>query len=163
MVWLSSRNIQSERPTEKLSGRWLGTFQIFEKVSTHAYQLMLPSQLKSIHQFFHISLLEPVKRSIISNKHQEPPPPIIIEEEEDWEISKMLGSKITRGKVSFKGQKDPLGKHLETSRISLNMSNMSINCILTSQAKILKELYLLYVSSWGEELPKVSPTPGIHL
>ncbi|MBW0569940.1 hypothetical protein O181_109655 [Austropuccinia psidii MF-1] len=69
MVWLSSNNIKSTRPTKKLSERWLGPFQILKKVSTHAYHLKLPSQWKSIHPVFHISLLEPVKTSTIPNRH----------------------------------------------------------------------------------------------
>ncbi|MBW0510611.1 hypothetical protein O181_050326 [Austropuccinia psidii MF-1] len=61
MVWLSSKNIKSTRPTEKLSERWLGPFPILKKFSTHAYHLNLPSQWESIHPVFHIALLEPVK------------------------------------------------------------------------------------------------------
>ncbi|MBW0478145.1 hypothetical protein O181_017860 [Austropuccinia psidii MF-1] len=65
MLWLSSKNIKSTRPTKKLSERWLGPFPILKKVRTHAYHLMLQSQLKFIHSFFHISLPEPVKTSTI--------------------------------------------------------------------------------------------------
>ncbi|MBW0581213.1 hypothetical protein O181_120928, partial [Austropuccinia psidii MF-1] len=39
MVWLSSKNIKSTRPTKIFSGRWLGPFPILKKVSTHAYHL----------------------------------------------------------------------------------------------------------------------------
>ncbi|MBW0487443.1 hypothetical protein O181_027158, partial [Austropuccinia psidii MF-1] len=81
MVWLSSKNIKSTRATRKLSEGSLGPFPILKKVSTHAYHLKLPSQWKSLHPVFHISLLEPVKTSTIPNRHQEPPPPIIIEKE----------------------------------------------------------------------------------
>ncbi|MBW0483241.1 hypothetical protein O181_022956 [Austropuccinia psidii MF-1] len=87
MVWLSSKNIKSTRPTKKLSGRGLGPFPILKKVSNHAYNLKFPSQWKYIHPVFHISLLEPVKTSKITNQNQEPTPPIIIEEEEEWEVS----------------------------------------------------------------------------
>ncbi|MBW0503082.1 hypothetical protein O181_042797 [Austropuccinia psidii MF-1] len=80
IVWLSSKNIKSTRPTQKLSERFLGPFSILKKVSTHSYHLKLPSQWKYIHPVFHISLLEPVKTSTIPNWHQEPTPPIIIEE-----------------------------------------------------------------------------------
>ncbi|MBW0497694.1 hypothetical protein O181_037409 [Austropuccinia psidii MF-1] len=69
MVCLSSKNIKSTRPTKKLSETWLGPFPILKKVSTHAYHLKLPSQWKSIHPGFHISLLEPVKTSTISTCH----------------------------------------------------------------------------------------------
>ncbi|MBW0578625.1 hypothetical protein O181_118340, partial [Austropuccinia psidii MF-1] len=96
MVWLSSKNIKSTRPTKKLSERWLGPFPILKKVSTHAYHLKLPSQWKSIHPVFHISPLEPVKTSTIPNPHQEPPPPVTIEEGEEWEVSQVLDSKLKR-------------------------------------------------------------------
>ncbi|MBW0577983.1 hypothetical protein O181_117698, partial [Austropuccinia psidii MF-1] len=99
MVWLSSKRIKSTRPTKKLPERWLGPFPILKKFSPHAYHLKPPSQWKSIHPVCHISLLEPVKRSTIPNRHQEPPPPIIIEEEEEWEVSQILDSKLKRGKL----------------------------------------------------------------
>ncbi|MBW0567856.1 hypothetical protein O181_107571 [Austropuccinia psidii MF-1] len=46
MVWLSSKNFKSTRPTKKLSEIWLGPFPILKKVSTHAYHLNLPSKWK---------------------------------------------------------------------------------------------------------------------
>ncbi|MBW0554420.1 hypothetical protein O181_094135 [Austropuccinia psidii MF-1] len=101
MVWLSSKDIRSTRPTKKLFERWLGPFPILKKVSTHAYHLKLPSQWKSIHPAFHISLLEPVKTSKIPNRHQKSPPPMIIEEEEEWEVSQILDSKLKREKLWY--------------------------------------------------------------
>ncbi|MBW0499112.1 hypothetical protein O181_038827 [Austropuccinia psidii MF-1] len=86
---------------KKLSERWFCPFPILKKVSTHAYHLRLPSQWKSIHPVFHISLLEQVKKLTITNWDQDPPPPIIIEEEEEWEVSKILDSKIKRGKLWY--------------------------------------------------------------
>ncbi|MBW0576941.1 hypothetical protein O181_116656, partial [Austropuccinia psidii MF-1] len=61
MVCLSSKNTKSTRPTKKRSERCLGPFQILKKVRTYSYHLKLPSQGKSVHPVFHISLLEPVK------------------------------------------------------------------------------------------------------
>ncbi|MBW0540003.1 hypothetical protein O181_079718 [Austropuccinia psidii MF-1] len=37
MVWLSSKNIKSIRPTKKRSERWLGPFPLLKKFITHAY------------------------------------------------------------------------------------------------------------------------------
>ncbi|MBW0590047.1 hypothetical protein O181_129762 [Austropuccinia psidii MF-1] len=75
----------------------VGSFSNLEE-SQHS---SLPSQWKSIHPVFHISLLEPVKTSTIPNWHQEPPPPIIIEEEEEWEVSQILDSKLKRGRLWY--------------------------------------------------------------
>ncbi|MBW0529492.1 hypothetical protein O181_069207 [Austropuccinia psidii MF-1] len=52
MVWLSSKNIKSTRPTKKLSERWLGPFPIFNKVSTHAYHLNRNPSIQS--SIFHL-------------------------------------------------------------------------------------------------------------
>ncbi|MBW0565985.1 hypothetical protein O181_105700 [Austropuccinia psidii MF-1] len=71
------------------------------KVSSHAYHLKLPSQWKSVHPVFHISLLEPVNTSTIPNRHQEPPPPITIVEGEEWEVSQELDSKLKRRKLWY--------------------------------------------------------------
>ncbi|MBW0583587.1 hypothetical protein O181_123302 [Austropuccinia psidii MF-1] len=114
-VWLSSMSIKSTRPTKKLSERWLGLFPSLKKVSTHAYHLKLPSQWKSIHPVFHISLLEPVNTSTIPNRHQEPPPSIIIEEEEEWKVSKILDSKLKRGKLWYLVEWKGFSKDLERS------------------------------------------------
>ncbi|MBW0470989.1 hypothetical protein O181_010704 [Austropuccinia psidii MF-1] len=101
MVWLSSKNIISTRPINKLSEVWLGPFPILKRVRTHSYHFKLPSQWKYIHPVFHISLLEPVKTSTITNRHQESPPPNIIESEEEWEVSQIIESKINRGKLWY--------------------------------------------------------------
>ncbi|MBW0470859.1 hypothetical protein O181_010574 [Austropuccinia psidii MF-1] len=100
MVWLFSK-IKSTTPTKRLSKRWLGPFSILKKVSTHAYPLKLLSQWKSVHPVFHISLLEPVKTSIIPNRNRKPPPPFNIEEEGEWEVAQILDSKIKRGNLWY--------------------------------------------------------------
>ncbi|MBW0481696.1 hypothetical protein O181_021411 [Austropuccinia psidii MF-1] len=75
----------------------VGSFPNLEE-SQHSF---LPSQWKSIHPVFHISLLEPVNTSTIPNQNQEPPPRVIIEDEEEWEVSQILDSKLKRGKLWY--------------------------------------------------------------
>ncbi|MBW0500634.1 hypothetical protein O181_040349 [Austropuccinia psidii MF-1] len=45
-VWLASKNIKTTRPTKRLSERWLGPFEVIEKIGSHAYHLKLPQQWK---------------------------------------------------------------------------------------------------------------------
>ncbi|MBW0492402.1 hypothetical protein O181_032117 [Austropuccinia psidii MF-1] len=130
MEWLSSRSIKLTRPTKKLSERWLGPFPILKKISTHAYNLKLPSQWKSIHQVFHISLLEPVKTSTIPNRHQDPPAPINIEEEEEWEFSQILDLKFKRRKLWYLVEWKGFGQDPERS--------------IWEPAKNLKDFHSLY-------------------
>ncbi|MBW0467760.1 hypothetical protein O181_007475 [Austropuccinia psidii MF-1] len=79
-VWLSSKDINTMRPTKKLSERWLGPFEVLKKISSHAYHLKFPQQTKKVHPVFHVSLNEPVKKSNITNQHKLPSPPVIVEE-----------------------------------------------------------------------------------
>ncbi|MBW0479170.1 hypothetical protein O181_018885 [Austropuccinia psidii MF-1] len=147
MVWLSSKNIKSTRPTKKLSERWLSSFPILKKVGTHAYHLKLPSQWKSIHPVFHTSLLEPVKTSTIPNRHQEPPPPIIMAEEEEWEVSQILDSTLKRDKlwylVEWKGfSQDPERSFWEPTKSLKNFP------------ELVKDFHSLY-------LDKPGPNPSV--
>ncbi|MBW0467213.1 hypothetical protein O181_006928 [Austropuccinia psidii MF-1] len=75
----------------------VGSFSNLEE----SQQSFLPSQWKSIHSVFHISLFEPVKTSKIPNWNHKPPAQIIIEEEEEWEVSQILDFKIKRGKLWY--------------------------------------------------------------
>ncbi|MBW0556359.1 hypothetical protein O181_096074 [Austropuccinia psidii MF-1] len=78
-IWLAFKNINTTRPTKKVSERWLGPFEVIKKIGSHAYHLKLPQNWKSAHPVFHVSLLEPVKQSSIPNQHQLPPPPVLVE------------------------------------------------------------------------------------
>ena len=55
MVFLSSRNISTERPSRKLDDKILGPFRVSDKVGS-SYRLELPSSMR-IHDVFHPSLL----------------------------------------------------------------------------------------------------------
>ncbi|MBW0505590.1 hypothetical protein O181_045305 [Austropuccinia psidii MF-1] len=100
-VWLASKNINTTRPTKKLSERWLGPFEVTKKIGIHTYHLKLPQQWKSVHPVFHVSLLEPVKKSSIPNRNQLLPPPALVEEQEEWEVAQVLDPKLKRGRLWY--------------------------------------------------------------
>ena len=43
---------------DKLSLRYIGPFEILERVGTVAYRLALPPSLSSVHSVFHVSMLQ---------------------------------------------------------------------------------------------------------
>ncbi|MBW0528869.1 hypothetical protein O181_068584 [Austropuccinia psidii MF-1] len=137
--WLASKNIKTTRPTKKLSKRWLGPFEVINKIGSNTYHLKLPQQWKSVHPIFHVSLLKPVKQSIIPYHHQLPPPPVLVEEQEEWEVAQVLDSKLRRGKlwylVEWKGfSEDPERTAWEPAHQTL--SRISTHCIQTSLVQI---------------------------
>ncbi|MBW0524648.1 hypothetical protein O181_064363 [Austropuccinia psidii MF-1] len=169
-VWLAFKNIKTERPTKRLPERWLGPFEVIKKIGSHAYHLKLPQQWKSVHPVFHVSLLEPVKQSAIPNQHQLPPPPVLVEEQEEWEVAQVLDSKLKRGKlwylVEWKGfSEDPERTSWEPASNLTNSPDLvkDFHSLYPGKPgpKYLKSL--IYGAWWGEEVMKVSSSPGMHL
>ena len=43
---------------EKLSSRFIGPFEILERIGIVAYQLALPPSMSGVHEVFHVSMLQ---------------------------------------------------------------------------------------------------------
>ncbi|KIO17550.1 hypothetical protein M407DRAFT_84869, partial [Tulasnella calospora MUT 4182] len=99
-VWLESKNITTDRPSTKLAAKRLGPYHIKKKISSHAYELDLPSTMK-IHPVFHISLLTRYEEDTIPGRIQPTPPPVIVDEEEEWEVEAILNSRYYRKKLQY--------------------------------------------------------------
>jgi hypothetical protein len=101
-VWLSSLNIQTQRPSKKLDWKRLGPFTILERIGTQAYRLQLPPSIK-IHPVFHVSLLEPHTSSTIPHRTQPPPPPVVVVDssELEYEVEDILDSKYLRNRLFY--------------------------------------------------------------
>src|SRR5882672_8780829 len=93
-VWLDAHNIKTTRPLKKLDHHFLGLFPIVERVSSHAFRLGLSLPLSRIHPVFHVSLLQPTSSSDISNRVVDPPPPIELDNSDEWEVNRILDSKV---------------------------------------------------------------------
>ncbi|SLM35319.1 hypothetical protein LPUS_04534 [Lasallia pustulata] len=58
-VFFSMKNIATDRPSKKFDQQYLGEYTITKVVNSHAYQLDLPPEYKSLHDVFHPNLLLP--------------------------------------------------------------------------------------------------------
>jgi len=88
-----------------------------------------------IHDVFHISLLEPYSPNTIPGHQQDPPPPVIVEDEAEYEVNKVLDSKILRRKlfylVDWKGS--------SPSEHSWELANHVVHC-----PDLVQEFHLRY-------------------
>jgi hypothetical protein len=102
LVWLSRKNISTTRPSAKLDFRRLGPFKILEVIgeAKAAYKLELPATMR-IHPTFHVSLLTKYTPNVIPGRTQPEPPPIIVDGQEEFEVEKILDSRIRYNKLQY--------------------------------------------------------------
>lgn len=91
MVFLSSKNISTDRPSKKLDDKMLSPFQISKKVRS-SYRLDLPSRIK-IHDVFYPSLPQKVAVNPLPSQWSDPLMPVIMDEKEEWEINNILDAR----------------------------------------------------------------------
>ena len=95
-AFVEAKYFRTTRPSLKLSDRYLGPYEIIAKASPHSVTLRLPDTFRGVHPVFHVSMLEPETPNEIPNRVQSPPPPVDVQGELEYEISKVLDSKIDR-------------------------------------------------------------------
>src|SRR3979490_2073496 len=85
-VFVKSDNIQTTRPSKKLSEKFSGPFEIIAQVGSVSFTLRLPDNIHEIHPIFHVSMLEPSAPNNFPNQVSPPQPPITIDGESEYEI-----------------------------------------------------------------------------
>ena len=99
-VWLSTRNLYTKRPSQKLDMRWAGSFKIKRVISPYNYELNLPKALQ-VHPVFYVNLIDLMATDLLEGHQQEPPPLLIIDGEEKWLVEDILDSQKIRGSFNY--------------------------------------------------------------
>jgi hypothetical protein len=80
--------LKTPQPSKKKFPRFVGPFQVLERVGRSAYRLQLPAHCRT-HPVMHVSKLW-LYRHDPSLGHC-PPPPIVLENEEYWRVEAVVG------------------------------------------------------------------------
>lgn len=106
-VWLDGSDLCTLRPSKKLDHKQLGPFKITKVNSLTTYRLQLPKTWKLLTNTFHISKLRPANKDTTLHPKPIPLPPDIIDNVPEYEVDKILGSRLTlkglQYLVSWKG------------------------------------------------------------
>ena len=101
----------------KLSPRFIGPYEVIEKVGSVAYRLALPPELENIHNVFHVSMLRRYRSDplhVVSSEIIELRPDLTYEEELveilTREVKELRNKRIPLVKVLWKNHKTEEGK-----------------------------------------------------
>ena len=93
-VYLNAKFLHTTHPSQKLSNKNVGLYEIIAKPGSHSFTLQLPDSMHAIHLVFHVSQLEPASSSSIPSWVPTSPPLVLVEHKPEFEISKILDSKV---------------------------------------------------------------------
>ena len=95
-------NWQTNRPSDKLDYPLAGPFEI-EKKKGHSYKLILPETWK-IHPVFTPDRLRKVPDDPLPGQELNPEPPIEVDSELEWQVERLVASRINRGRLEYRAQ-----------------------------------------------------------
>ena len=94
-VYLDSEDIQTTRPSKKLSHCQLGPYLIERHVGKYAYQLILPPSMRRMHPVFNVVKLTLAPDNPIPGRHRTPPPPPeLVKGKEEYIVKEVLNSRL---------------------------------------------------------------------
>jgi transposase InsO family protein len=96
-VWVTTKEWRTGRPIKKLDSQMEGPYKILERVG-NAYKLDLPPSIK-VHPIIAAARLRKAASDPVPGQHPDPPPPIEVNGEAEWEVEKILASRLFRKKT----------------------------------------------------------------
>ncbi len=99
-VFLSTKDVATSRPCDKLSEKRIGPFKVLEQVGT-SYRLDLPSTMRQ-HNVFHPDRLTKAGGDPLPGQRNSEPNPVVTPDGDEWVVSDILDSKRVRGRLKYR-------------------------------------------------------------
>jgi hypothetical protein len=100
-VLLKGHDLHVKVSSAKLATQNYGPYEIIEQLGTVTFKLKLPQSMR-VHPVFHSSKFIPYHEDRIGNRQPPKPAPIEVEGHNEWEVEKILNSKVKQGRVCYR-------------------------------------------------------------
>jgi hypothetical protein len=100
-VYLDGSDINTTRPSQKLSHRFLGPYPVVRAVGKNAYRLRLPYSMHQLHPVFNVIKLLQAPKDPIPGRRPKPPDPQIIDREPEYKVEAILDSRQFHNQLQF--------------------------------------------------------------
>ena len=97
---LKGKDLKIKGSSDKFAARNYGPFTIASQPNPLSFRLELPPQMK-VHPVFHASKLIPYHEDEIGNRKPPEPGPIEVEGHDEYELERILDSRVHRGWVQY--------------------------------------------------------------
>ena len=102
MVWVSTKNWKTDRPSRKLGNQMAGPYRILEQVG-NLYRIDFPASIK-VYPVLSLARLCKCADDPLPGQHNEPPPPIEVDGEAKWEVDRVLAVRKHCGNLQYRVQ-----------------------------------------------------------
>jgi hypothetical protein len=99
-VLLKGRDLRVKVSSAKLAAQNYGPYEIIEQPGPVTFKLKLPRGMR-VHPVFHASKFVPYHEDEIGDRQPPKPAPIEVEGHNEWEVEKILNSKVERGRIKY--------------------------------------------------------------
>jgi hypothetical protein len=127
LVWWRRRYAKTDRPSDSLDFRFLGPYKIIEQIGTNVYKLKFPPTVR-VHNSINVRDLKPYVPNEFPNRVQPPPEPVIIGENIEYEVERILDSKLLRGQVKYLVRWKGFGPESDTWQSPRDLANAPDMC-----------------------------------